>query len=504
MSWLVAAPIALPLATGALLLVGRFSPQRERAIALLSTSALALLSIALLSEVSREGILVLQAGGWSAPFGISLVADRLGAAMVVITGVIGLAVVVYAMADLDARRLRFGFHGLMQVMLGGVCGAFLTGDVFNLYVWFEVMLIASFALLVLGGERAQLDGALKYVALNLVATVLFLSGAGLLYGMTGTLNMADLHGKLAGVENQGLVTAVAVMFMVAFGIKAAMFPLFFWLPASYHTPPVAVSALFAGLLTKVGVYALIRFFTLIFTQDVEYTHGLLAVASGLTMLTGVLGAAAQSEFRRILGFHIVSQIGYMVMGLALGTPLGLAGAIFYVLHHIIVKANLFLVSGVARRLGGSFELAELGGFYRRSPLFGVLFLIPAFSLAGFPPLSGFWAKLMLVRAGLDLGAWWVVAVLLIVGLLTVYSMTKIWAEVFWKEHPTRPGGLPSAPRELGRAERACLLLPVVGLALLTVAIGLWPAPLLALAEGASRELLDPMGYVERVLGGARP
>lgn len=500
MTELLIAPVAIPFATALLLLLGRFAPRLQHGIAVAGTLAFTAASAALVATVARGGPLAVQMGDWAAPFGITFVADRLGAAMVMITAVIGLAVVVYSIADIDERRLRFGYSGLVQILLGGVSGAFLTGDVFNLYVWFEVMLIASFALLTLGGERAQLDGAIKYVALNLVSTLLFLSGAGLLYGMTGTLNMADLHGRIPVVESAGLVAAVAVMFMVSFGIKAAMFPLFFWLPASYHTPPVAVSALFAGLLTKVGVYALIRFFTLIFTRDTGYTHGILVVASALTMVTGVLGAAAQHEFRRILGFHIVSQIGYMVMGLALGTPLALAGAVFYTLHHILVKANLFLVSGAANRICGSFELDRIGGLYHRQPLLGLLFLVPAFSLAGFPPLSGFWAKLFLIRAGLDLEAWTVVAVLLVVGLLTVFSMTKIWGEAFWKPHPEGSGGL----RRLSPSQRWLLLGPIAGLALLTVAIGLWPAPLFDYAQATARELLAPGPYLEAVLREARP
>ncbi len=496
-AWIVA-PIVIPLATATLLVLGFSTPRRQHAVAVAGTFALAVAAVALLLGVEREGILVLQAGGWAAPFGITLVADRLGVAMVMVTAIIGLASVVFAAGEVDESRMRFGFAPLVQVLLAGVCGAFLTGDVFNLYVWFEVMLIASFALLAIGGGREQLDGALKYVALNLISTLMFLSGAGLLYGMAGSLNMADLNQRLPGLGQPGLVAAVAVMFLLAFGIKAALFPVFSWLPASYHTPPVAVSALFAGLLTKVGVYALIRFFTIIFPREQLGLDGVLVVVAALTMVTGVLGAAAQSEFRRILGFHIVSQVGYMVMGLALGSPLALAGAIFYTLHHIIVKSNLFLLSGVSKRLSGSFELSRSGGLYTRAPLVAALFLIPAFSLAGFPPLSGFWSKLLLIQAGIELEQWWVVAVLVIVGLLTVYSMTKIWAEAFWKAHPDGD----DAWREplVGR-ERALLLAPVIALALITVAIGLWPAPLFEFARAAAADLLDPTAYVTAVLGG---
>jgi multicomponent Na+:H+ antiporter subunit D len=321
-TWLVA-PIAIPLATATLLILGFAAPRWQHIVAIAGTSALAVAAVVLLVGVERDGILVVQAGGWAAPFGITLVADRLGAAMVMVTAVIGLSTVVFAAGEVDESRMRFGFAPLVQVLLAGVCGAFLTGDVFNLYVWFEVMLIASFALLAIGGGREQLDGALKYVALNLISTLLFLSGAGLLYGMAGSLNMADLHQRLPALEQPGLVASVAVMFLLAFGIKAALFPVFSWLPASYHTPPVAVSALFAGLLTKVGVYALIRFFTVIFPREQMGLDGVLVVVAALTMVTGVLGAAAQSEFRRILGFHIVSQVGYMVMGLDINDRSGI-------------------------------------------------------------------------------------------------------------------------------------------------------------------------------------
>jgi len=504
MTWLITAPIVIPVATAVAAFLASRSRLARRWISLAGATALLAAGIALLVAVLDvpTGIVAAQMGGWPAPFGITLVADGLSAIMVVITGITGLAVAVYALADIDRREEHYGFHPLFHMLLAGVCGAFVTGDLFNLYVWFEVMLIASFALMVLGSRRAQLDGAVKYVALNLLATTLFLGAIGLLYGMTGTLNMADLHLRVQEVENQGLVTAVAIMFMIAFGIKSAVFPLFFWLPASYHTPSVAVSAIFSGLLTKVGVYALFRVFTLIFTGDVGYTHTLLLIVAGATMVTGVLGAAAQNEIRRILSFHIVSQIGYMIMGLALYTPLALVGGVFYLVHHIIVKANLFLVGGVANRLTGSFELKKIGGLYKASPLLALLFAIPAFSLAGFPPLSGFWAKLLLIQAGLEAESYLIVAAALAVGLLTIYSMTKIWAEAFWKPHPD--GVVPgTGTLALRRIDWILLVAPIAGLAALTVVIGLWAEPFLAVATRAAEQLLDPQAYVTAVLGVTR-
>ena len=279
-------------------------------------------------------------------------------------------------------------------------------------------------------RRSRLGGQIRHA--DLISTVLFLGGAGLLYGATGTLNMADLRGAVAAAPDQGLMTLIAMMPLIAFGLKAAVFPSFFWLPASYHTLHYAVSAVFAGLLTKVGVYALMRVFTLIFVGDIGYTHEILLWVSLLTMLTGVLGAAAQGDFRKILSFHIISQIGYMVLGLALMTPLAVMGAVFYLLHHIMVKTNLFLIAGVSRRLTGSSDLYAIGGLYRTAPLLAALFIIPAFSLAGFPPLSGFWAKFVIVQASLEIGEGLVAGIALLVGLLTIFSMTKIWAEAFWK------------------------------------------------------------------------
>ena len=497
MSGLLIFPIMLPLAGGAAAVFVKNNPKRSIQLALTSAGLHTLISGLLLYHVHLNGILATQIGNWPAPFGITLVADHLSAMMVMITAIVNLAVTSYSKADIDAALIGRGYYPLLQMLVCGICGAFLTGDIFNLYVWFEVMLIASFGLLVLGQSKPQLDGGIKYVVINLLATLLFITGIGLLYGLTGTLNMADLHAKVPLIANRGLLTAVATLFLAAFGIKAALFPLFFWLPAAYHTPPVAVSAIFSGLLTKVGIYALIRVFTLVFTGDMGYFYHLLVVLAALTMITGVLGAAAQNEFRRILSFHIISQVGYMVMGLALQTRLALAGAIFYLVHHIIVKANLFLVSGVVQRLQGSFELVQLGGLYRSNGKIAILFFIPAFSLAGVPPLSGFWAKMILIRASLDIHQYWVAFVAAAVGLLTVYSMTKIWAEVFWKPAPQSNH---AADPMISRKSSTWMLAPITALALLTVIIGFGAEFVFKFALQAAEELSHPQYYVNAVLG----
>ena len=497
MSSLLVLPIILPFATAVIILLVKSNVKGSSNIALSSAVLQIIACGTIFYQVHRNGIFASQMGNWPAPFGITLVADHLSAVMVVISAVITLAVVAYSRADIGASLVKRGYYPLMQTLVGGICGAFLTGDLFNLYVWFEVMLIASFGLLVLGQDRNQLDGGVKYVVINLFSTLLLITGIGLLYGLTGTLNMADLHVKVQAIDNKGLLTAVAMLFMGAFGIKSALFPLFFWLPASYHTPPVSVSAIFAGLLTKVGVYALIRMFTLVFTVNVPYTHGVLIVVAALTMITGVLGAAAHNEFRRILSFHIISQVGYMILGLALNTTLALAGAVFYLIHHIIVKANLFLVSGVVQRLSGSFELSRIGGIYRRNGWIALCFFISAFSLAGFPPLSGFWAKMILIRASLEIHHYLVAGIAAAVGFLTVYSMTKIWGEVFWKPAP-RADTVDEV--SLAAGPSGWMMTPIAGLVILTVIIGFGAEAFVEIALQAAEELLHPEMYLKAVFG----
>ncbi|WP_296476654.1 Na+/H+ antiporter subunit D [Roseinatronobacter sp.] len=496
MSWVLVMPIAVPFATAVVAYLARNYPA-GRWISLAGSALSLVVSAVLMVAVLNEGVVAAQMSNWNAPFGITLVADYLSAVMVVITAITGLATAIYALGEIPEETESLGFYALFQVLIAGVTGAFLTGDLFNLYVWFEVMLIASFSLLVIGGGKERLDAGIKYVALNLVSTLVFLSGIGLLYGVTGTLNMADLREAVANAENQGLITVIAMMFMVGFGVKAAVFPLFFWLPASYHTPYFTISAVFAGLLTKVGVYALMRMFTLVFVGDVGFTHEILIWVSLLTMFTGVIGAAAQSDFRKILSFHIISQIGYMTLGLALFTPLALMGGVFYLVHHIIVKANLFFVAGLAKQYAGSTDLNRIGGLYKSAPLLAALFIIPAFSLAGFPPLSGFWAKYLIVKAALEIDAWFIAFVSLLVGLLTIFSMTKIWGMAFWKPHPD--GIDPTPDRAPARVTRA-MMIPIIGLASMTIVIGFYPEPFVQFARTAAEQLLDPTDYVTTVLG----
>jgi len=499
---LLVAPILIPLLTAGVT-VAFWRAARFRAwCGVVGAAALLAAGGLLLAATAGGQVRTVQIGNWPAPFGITLAVDLFSALMVLITGIIGLMVAVYSLADVDIPRQRYGYFPLFHILLAGVCGAFITGDIFNLYVWFEVMLMASFLLLALGSERAQLEGAFKYVTINLISSMVFLTGVGILYGTVHTLNLADLALRVPEMMDRHghLVRACAMLFGVCFGLKAAVFPLFFWLPASYATPPAAVSAVFAGLLTKVGVYALIRVFTLVF-GSITGIYALILVVAGLTMLVGVLGAVAQFEMRRILSFHIISQIGYMIMGLGLlvsSDPgvrtLGLTAGIFYIIHHIIVKTNLFLVSGTVRQLGGTYDLRSLGGLVR-APLLSALFLIPALSLAGIPPLSGFWAKLGLIEAGFLGGQNTIVIVALLTSLLTLVSMMKIWNEVFWKPAPQ---DAPEPAEPMAPGQWAARFIPIALLAGLTVLIGLFPAPLLTLAGRAADRLLNPAAYISAV------
>lgn len=495
-------PILLPLLLAVLSLLAWRWVQVQKVLAVAGSALLGGITLALLLRVQAQGIQTSQIGSWPAPFGISLVVDGLSAILLFAAALVYLLVSIYSLAAIDPGRLRWGYFTLVHFLMVGVNGAFCTGDLFNLYVWFEVMLMASFVLMVLGGERRQLEGGLKYVILNLLSSLLFLSAIGLTYHYTGALNLADLALRMRQAPLGGLSLLIAVLFLAGFGIKTALFPFFFWLPASYHTPPVAVTALFSGLLTKVGFYALLRVFSLLFSDQWQFIQPVLLVIAGFTMLTGVLGAAAQTDFRRLLAFHIISQVGYLLMGLALFSVQSIGAAVYFTVHVIFAKMALFLVAGMVQTLSGSFDLRRLGGLYRRQPGLSLVFLLPALALAGLPPLSGFFAKLLLIISGLQLRSYLIVIVALIVSLLTLFSMTKIWNEAFWKPVP-EPARQAAPARGGAAALPGAMWIPVVVLGVLVLAMGVLAGPLISLAEGAAAGLLDPQAYILAVLGVAK-
>jgi multicomponent Na+:H+ antiporter subunit D len=492
-------PIVIPLFSAVISLFFWRRPAIQKIIGLFGSLSLTAVAIMIFNSVRRDHILVAQIGNWPAPYGITLVADALCASLVLMTGLVVFATFVVSLSEIGSRRMAFGYCPLLHILAMGICGAFLTGDVFNLYVWFEVMLIASFVLLGLGGKRPQLEATIKYVTLNLISSALFLAGIGVLYGAVGTLNMADLARILRGPSAPQLTHTLATLFLLAFGIKAAIFPLFFWLPASYPAPPPVISAVFAGLLTKVGIYSLLRFFTLIFPPGTLSLHRLILLISALTMVVGILGAIAQKNLRRNFSFTLVSHIGYILAGLGLATPPALTGSLFYLFHDIIAKTCLFLFAGIIERLSNHSDVTQMGGLYRSHPKISWLFFLLALAVSGIPPLSGFWGKLMLIQEGLHLKEYAMAAVMLVTGLLTLYSMMKVWTEVFWKNSPETQGERAEPPHPVPVVP-APLIIPVVGLVALTLVMGLWPEPFYELAGRTSLQLFDADAYIQAVLG----
>jgi multicomponent Na+:H+ antiporter subunit D len=495
-TWLLPLPIVVPLVAAALsILVGR-SRTAQRVIGVLTLASLSALAVVLLIEVDRSGTLATGAGGWPAPMGITLVADRFAAALLVVAEITLFAVLVYAIGEPGAERNHVGFQSAYLVLAAGVAASFLTGDLFSLFVAFEMMLTASYVLLTLGGRREQVRSGMTYIIISLIASTLFVLALALLYSATGTVNMADLANRLGDLP-AGVRTFFAVLLIVVFGIKAAIFPLFFWLPDSYPTAPSPITAVFAGLLTKVGVYAIIRTQLLLFTED-SRPAGLLLVLAAATMVIGVLGAIAQDDIRRILSFTIVSQIGYMIMGLGFFTLAGVAAVIYSIIHHIIVKTSLFLVAGLVDQATGSTRLSRIGGLVRTTPVLAALFLTAALGLAGIPPLSGFVSKFALVDAGLDGHHHAMVAVSLLVSFLTLFSLIRIWTGAFWS--PPETGETVAGPPPPRRAGPALMVVPTAALLAGSLAVAAAAGPVFAYSERAARDLLDRDAYIARVLG----
>ncbi|MFC4554616.1 Na+/H+ antiporter subunit D [Georgenia faecalis] len=493
MNELVPLPVLIPLIGAGLALAFARYPRAQRVISLVSLTTVLAIAVVLLVAVN-DGPLVLDIGGWAAPVGITLVADRLSALMLAVSVTVTLAVLVYSLAqgaaDGDQGAPLTIFHPTYLVLSAGVSNAFLAGDLFNLYVGFEILLVASFVLITLGGTRERVRAGTTYVVVSLLSSIIFLTAIALVYAATGTVNLAQLSGRLAEID-PGTQLVLQVMLLVAFGIKAAIFPLHAWLPDSYPTAPALVTAVFAGLLTKVGVYAIIRTQTLLFPTG--RADDLLMVAALVTMVVGILGAVAQQDIKRMLSFTLVSHIGFMVWGIAMATDDGLSSAIYYVVHHITVQTALFLVAGLIERRGGTTSLARLGSLARLAPLLAILFFIPAMNLAGIPPMSGFLGKAGLIQAGVvDGGAlsWALVAGSLLTSLLTLYAITKAWNQAFWQEAPEE---LPETSSSAG------MVGATAGLVVLSLGLTVIAGPLYDYTDRAARDLRARSPYVDSVL-----
>lgn len=501
---LIILPVIAQLFIAIFLLIFGRSTGIQRVVSALGSLLVLVAAIWLFARVWNDGIYIMNAANWKAPFGIVFVADVFSSTMVLLASIAGLAVSVFATAAVSRQRAQYGFFPVFHFLLMGLNGAFLTGDIFNLYVWFEVIIISSFVLLTLGGRKGQIEGAVKYMAMNILASMIFLTGIGMLYGITGTLNMADLSLKVAAVENRNLINLTAVFFIVGFGIKSAVFPLYFWLPSSYHTPPSAVAAIFGGLLTKVGIYALFRVFTLIFVPD-PFLKTLFIVIAVMTILTGAFGAAIKQNIRRIFSYLIVCHIGFMVAGLGLFSKVAIMGAMFYLIHDIVIKTNLFLVAGVIRSIGGSMYLDKLGGLYASWPKLSLLMAVVLFSLVGIPPLSGFWPKLYLFEAGFMEDSYFFIGALIIGSFVTLYAIARLWAAAFWKDAPGEDLDRRAVFGVMdfvswSRSKQSLLVLPIAFLAGVSLYIGFAAEHIVLVVQHIANEMMDPSPYIQAVLG----
>ncbi|KJV04416.1 Na+/H+ antiporter subunit D [Rhodococcus sp. PML026] len=513
-------PVLIPMLAAALTLVLGRRPRAQRFITLAALTAVVAISSMMLYLADRDGTSALQVGGWDSPLGISLVVDRLSAMMLVVLSIVLLAVMVYSIGqgirDGSENQPVSIFLPTYLALTAGVCNAFLAGDLFNLFVGFEVLLAASFVLLTLGASADRVRAGVSYVMVSMVSSLIFLIGIALVYGATGTLNLAHIAVRMDDIPS-GTRTAIFAVLLVAFGIKAAVFPLSTWLPDSYPTAPAPVTAVFAGLLTKVGVYAIIRAHTLLFPDG--SLDNVLMVCGLLTMLVGILGSIAQSDIKRLLSFTLVSHIGYMIFGVALSTQSGLSGSIYYVAHHILVQTTLFLVVGLIERQAGSSSLRRLGGLAAASPVLAIVFLVPALNLGGIPPFSGFIGKVALLQAGSDQGsvlAWLLVAGGTVTSLLTLYVVARVWTKAFWRARADAPEGdladnSPSAllddssdiqfgdREDVGRMP-AFMLIPTIGLVVVGLAMTVFAGRIIDISDRAAADLRDRSVYIDAVRG----
>lgn len=519
MASLVPLVVLLPLLGAATTLILGRHRKWQLAVSTVVLGAVLAISVILLGAVDDETGLVVYIGAWDAPWGITLVVDRLAAIMLVISAIMLFFVLLYAIGQGVADRHRETpvsiFHPSYLILSAGVFNAFIAGDLFNLYVGFEILLAASYVLLTQGGTGERIRAGVTYILVSLVSSLFFLSAIALIYGATGTANIAQLSVRIAELPAE-VQLLLHVLLLVAFGIKAAVFPLSFWLPDSYPTAPAPVTAVFAGLLTKVGVYAIIRAETVIF-PDSDLSVMLLVVG-GLTMVVGILGALVQADLKRLLSFTLVSHIGYMIFGIGLATELGMAATIYYVIHHISVQTTLFLISGLIERIGGATSITRLSGLLRASPLLAILYFVLALNLGGIPPFSGFIGKVGLFIAGAD-DSDWLVWVIIGAGtatsLVTLYALARFWNMAFWRGTDELEGyesvlldSLQEAPAGAlvtkTRSTPRLMFVATIALAAVTLALTVFAGPLFELTSRASVNLLDSSVYVSLVFPGGVP
>ncbi|MDQ0269879.1 Na+/H+ antiporter subunit D [Cytobacillus purgationiresistens] len=492
MNNLIILPIIIPLIFGMFMVIFRRRIILHRALSILGLAGTISVAAMLITQIQSKGIQSLNIGGWAAPYGVTMVADMLAALLLITTSVVALFVLIYAFKSIGRDKEEHYFYPLFLFLISGVNGSFLTGDVFNLFVCFEVMLISSYALISLGGEKGQLRESIKYVLVNIIASFLFLIAIAYLYAVTGTLNMAHLSVRVAEVGQDGLMTAVAILFLLVFSLKAGLF-LFFWLPGSYGSPPTAVAAIFAALLTKVGIYAIYRFFTLVFYHEPQVTHLIIGIMSAVTMVLGAIGAIAYMDIKKILTYNVVVGVGFILAGLASFTAEGMTGSIYYLIHDMVIKALIFLIGGVIIAIAGTSKLKDMSGLIQTHPYLGWMYFIAALSIAGIPPLSGFIGKVYITQGTFASEYYWLGAIGLFTSLMVLFSVMKIFMNSFWGET--------ILSEEMEKGTTKGVMLPIVALVMLTIALGLGAEGLHDYVQIAVEGLMNPSLYIEAVLGG---
>jgi multicomponent Na+:H+ antiporter subunit D len=483
--------VIIPIITGMVLIIFRNNILLHRICSLLATALVGLVSVVLLEQIRTNGIQTLHLGGWEAPFGITLAADMLAVLLVLVAAIVVFCCLLYAFSSIGSERERHYFYPFCLFLLAGINGSFLTGDIFNLYVCFEVMLVASYVLISLGGTKIQLRESIKYILINMISSFLFLAAIAFLYSMAGTLNLAHLSVRVAEAGQGGLMTAVAFLFLIVFSLKAGLF-LFYWVPGSYSAPPTAIAAIFGALLTKVGVYAIIRLFSLVFYHEPGVTHLFIGILAALSMLLGAMGAVAFEDIKKIITYNVVVGVGFILAGFASFSIAGMRGSVYYLIHDMIVKALLFLLGGTIIHFAGTSKIKEVSGLIRLHPQLGWMFFIAALSVSGIPPLSGFIGKIFVTEGTFQAGYFWLGGIGLLTSLLVLFSVMKIFMNVFW--------GYTNFDEEEGKGRTKGLLLPIALLTVLTIALGIGVEGIHTYVDLAVEGLMNPNIYVDAVLG----
>lgn len=490
MNNIIVLPLVIPILTGILLVFLHRHVKTQRWISIIATILNIVISFIILQKIQVEGILKLDFGGWAAPYGITFVADSFAVLLVLTANFVTALCLIYAMFSIGEKREKLFFYPFVHLLVAGVNGSFLTGDLFNLFVCFEVMLLASYALITHGGTRIQLRESIKYIVINVLSSSLFVIAIAYLYGSIGTLNLAHLSARIAESGQTPLLTAISLLFLIVFSIKSGLL-LYQWLPGSYSAPPTAIAALFGALLTKVGVYALFRTFSLLFYHEPAVTHNLIGIMAAITLIGGSIGAIAYKNIRHIVAYNVVIAIGFILIGLAVSTQSAIEGSIYYLIHDMIIKALLFLLAGTMITLTRTSRFDQVSGLIRNYPVLGWLFFIAMLSLTGIPPFSGFIGKILVGYGAVETGHFLLLALGFISSLFVLYSLLRIFMNSFWGE--TMISEDQEAPLKKG------LIIPCLILALATIALGVGAESIATYVSDAANTLLNPDIYIDAVL-----